>query len=679
MRRASAALVVLAFTACSKQTPASIPPTASTDATTPAADATTDATASPPAPRTLEADTPSTTVAGNTFIAPAHWTISVSGPATILAAPEGDSKLAIVDVQASDADAAVAKAWAAFAPAMKWKQIVRTEAPDRDGWTKLTSYGYDVPPNEARRVGARAAFANGMWTVVLIDVADATAERRGSQLGTALGQLLPKGGAIESFAGKQAHRLDATRVAALTKFVEDARVLLGVQGVGLGLVDHGEVVFAGGFGVRALGKPAKVDADTRFIVASNTKAFTTLMLAKLVEQNALTWDSTATSLLPSFALGNADTTAKVQVKHLICACTGMPRQDLEWLLEYAKLTPEGAMRALAGMQPTTAFGELFQYSNVMAAAAGYIGGHVLYPKLELGKAYDKAMRTQVFDPLGMKSTTFDFKKAMTGNFAMPHGFDIDLKPAIGGREIDASIVPVRPAGGAWSTVNDMLAYVRMELAEGVLPSGKRYIAAEPLLARRAPQVAVAKDLSYGMGLMVDTRNGVAVVSHGGDLPGFHSDMFWIPEAGVGAVILTNSDRGIPLRGAVRRKLLEVLYDGKPQAEAELAKGDENFRATHATERALITVPADAEVAAALAERYVNPALGSITVVRKGKTTVFDFGEWKSEVASRKHPDGSVSVFTISPGVAGFEFVVGSGADKTLVLRDAQHTYEFKAG
>jgi hypothetical protein len=59
--------------------------------------------------------------------------------------------------------------------------------------------------------------------------------------------------------------------------------------------------------------------------------------------------------------------------------------------------------------------------------------------------------------------------------------------------------------------------------------------------------------------------------------------------------------------------------------------------------------------------------------------MFDFGEWKSEVASRRNPDGTTSFITISPGVSGFEFVVGSGAKKTLTTRDAQHEYTFESG
>ena len=174
-----------------------------------------------------------------------------------------------------------------------------------------------------------------------------------------------------------AHPLDEERVAKLAEFITTAQQKLGVPGVSLALYQNGAMVFAGGFGVRELGKPAKVDGDTKYMIASNTKALATLMLAKLVDQKKIGWDTPATQLLPSFKLGDADTTSRVQVKHLICACTGLPRQDMEWLFQFAGVTPAGVMATLATMQPTTKFGELFQYSNPLAAAAGFIGGHVL--------------------------------------------------------------------------------------------------------------------------------------------------------------------------------------------------------------------------------------------------------------------------------------------------------------
>jgi len=340
------------------------------------------------------------------------------------------------------------------------------------------------------------------------------------------------------------------------------------------------------------------------------------------------------------------------------------------------VTPQGALATLATIQPTSKFGEMFQYSNLLAGAAGFVGGHVAYPNMELGAAYDQVMRTRVFTPLGMASTTFSFKRALSGNHATAHAPDIDGKPAHAVMDINYSIIPLRPAGGGWSNVRDMLKYVRMELDEGKMPSGKRYISRDTLLVRREPQVPIGKDVTYGMGLMVDTKYGVPVVRHGGDMIGYHSDMIWLPQQNVGAVILTNADPGWALRGPFRRKLLEVLFDGHAEADADVAAGAKSFFEQLAADRKLLTVPADATQSAKLAAHYANDALGDITVSHPGGATVFDFGEWKSEVASRVNPDGSLSFITTAPGINGFEFVVGSGPKRTLIVRDAQHEYVF---
>jgi CubicO group peptidase (beta-lactamase class C family) len=623
----------------------------------------------------LKADTPKTTALGNTFIAPAGWSVTTRGPATMVEAPEGDSRIVIVDVKAATADAAVAAAWAAYQKP-KWSLKVATDRPDKDGWSRRRNYTYETSPNERRDVFAGTLFANGVWTVVLYDMAQATGEKRGAQVALIFDKLLPKGYSRESFAGRKAKRLDPARIAKLTKFIEDGQKATGVPGVALGLVQDGKVVYSGGLGVRELGGTAKVDGDTLFMIASNTKGLTTLLLAKLVDEGKISWKEPVTQLLPQFKLGNADTTKRVLVEHLICACTGLPRQDFDWIFQFKDVTPDGALATLATVQPTSKFGEIFQYSNLLAGAAGFTAGHVLYPQLELGAAYDKAMQTQVFDPLGMKSTTFDYAKALSGNHSNAHAPNIDGKPAIAVFELNYSIIPLRPAGAAWSTINDMLKYVSMELANGALPDGTRYISKGPLLARRDAKVPIGKDEVYGMGLMVDSTYGVPVVHHGGDLVGFHSDMLWLPEQQVGAVVLTNGDPGWLIRSGFSRKLQEVLFDGRPEADADLAAAARNFYAQIAAERKTLVVPANAQDVAKLSKHYKNAALGGLEVQRAGTQTLFDFGEWKSEVASRRNPDGTTSFITISPGVSGFEFVVGSGAKKTLTTRDAQHEYVF---
>jgi CubicO group peptidase (beta-lactamase class C family) len=161
------------------------------------------------------------------------------------------------------------------------------------------------------------------------------------------------------------------------------------------------------------------------MAGANTKGMSTLLLAKLVDEKKLDWDEPVTKVYPDFKLADNAVTRQIEIKNLICACTGMPRKDLEWLFEYKKLTPESTFRLLNGMKPTSKFGEVFQYSNLMASAAGYIGTHVYEPAAEPDKAYDRAMEKEIFKPLDMRNTTFDMEKAQHGDFASPHSDDID--------------------------------------------------------------------------------------------------------------------------------------------------------------------------------------------------------------------------------------------------------------
>lgn len=627
----------------------------------------------------LAVDTPGTTVDGNSFVAPAGWTLRRSGPVVVLTTPEDGSRIALIDAgPTKDADTAVAAAWLAYDAQAKRPIQRSSDRARRDGWDQIRSYAYDVPVGEGRRISAQALRHGDRWTVAIYDMANEVGAKRESQVDLVFQRLWPKGYQRESFAGKTAHKLDPSRVGTLVQFMEDARRQFDVPGVAIGIVQDGKVLFAGGLGVRELGKPEAVDADTLFMIASNNKALTTLLLAKEVDAGRFGWNTPVTGLLPSFRLGDADTTRKVLVKHLVCACTGLPRQDMETIFNSESMTPESIMATLATMQPTSGFGELYQYSNSMAAAAGFMGGHVLYPDMELGAAYDKAMQGQVFDPLGMTSTTFDFARALGGNHAAPHARDVDGRTARVDMDTLHRVVPSRPDGGSWSNVNDMLAYVRMELAKGRLPDGSRYIGQDALLARYAQQVATGGDSGYGMGLKIDRSWGIPVVNHGGSESGYRSDMVWLPEHGVGAVLLTNADSGVALRYPFRRRLVELLFDGKPEAAENVSVQAKRLNESVAVERSRLTVPADPVLAGRLARLYRNAALGDIKVLKDGGTVTLDFGGWKSDVATIDNRDGSFTVATISPGNGGYEFIAfDKRPGRSLVLDDDQHEYVFE--
>jgi CubicO group peptidase (beta-lactamase class C family) len=630
-----------------------------------------------PAASSVAADTPSKTPHNATFVLPAGWSQKAEGAAMILTPPEADgSRIAIMDSSAKTADEAVAEGWKLLKLSPKF--LVANDGAPRDGWEQRRFYDYDVPANAKRAVFAAAFRRGAKYTVLVGDVDQAIAEKRASQFGKINQRLQPADYKRETFKGRTAHKFDDKRLKQVSDFVEHMRDEYDVPGVAIGIVQDGKTVMAKGFGVRALGKPDAVDADTRFMIASNTKALTTLMLAKLVDAGKLDWNAHVTDVYPAFKLGSADTTKQVLVKHLICACTGLPRQDYEWLFEGEKQTPETVMSTLATMQPTSGFGELFQYSNPLAAAAGFIGGQIANPGSELGQGYDKAMQSLVFDPLAMHDTTFDYAAAQTGNYASPHGYDIDHTVRVMGMGLNDTIRASRPAGAAWSTVDDLLKYVQMEIRKGTLPDGKRYIGEAALLQRRQPQIALGVDRDYAMALMVDKSDGVTVVDHGGDMDGFHSNMMWWPEQKVGAVILTNADEGYMLRGPFKRRLMEIMFDGEPQA---LATADANAKANKASwdaQRKLLQYPADASALAGLAPRYHSDALGDIVVTSKDGKAWFDVGAFKSEVTTSPQTDGSIAFVMIDPVAAGF-LLVRADVDgkRRLIARDGQHEYVFE--
>jgi len=631
----------------------------------------------PQAGERVAADTQRVTPGGATFTVPAGWSIETGRNMVVLTPPETDTHIAIVDAQAADAQAAVAAGWAAYRPEAKRPVKLVTPRPAREGWDERQVFDYETSPNERVVVQVMALRAGANWTTFIIDGTDPTVEKRGAPINLIFGSLRPKGYQRESFAGRKAHPLDAARIAQMKEFVETSMTELGIPGASMALIDGSKVVYQGGFGVRELGRPEKVDENTLFMAASNTKGMTTLLLAELVDEKKIRWDEPVIDVYPAFKLGDADTTKKVLVKNLICACTGLPRQDLEWLFEFKNATPESELTLLGTMQPTSKFGEVFQYSNLMATAAGYIGAHLVYPNKELGAAYDEAMQEKIFDPLGMKSTTFDYARALAGNHASPHGDDVDGKPAVASMAFNYSIWPARPAGGVWTSAADLAHYVQNELNQGTPPDGKRLVSAENLLARRAPQIATGEDSTYGMGLSVSRRYGVPVVSHGGSMAGFKSNFYFLPDSGIGAVLLTNSDNGEMMLGPLGRRLLEVVFDGKPEAAADVAAQAARHKAELAKDRERLVVPADPAQVASLAKRYTSKELGELAVLNQDGVVTFDFGEWKSTVASRKNDDGTISFITIDPGTDGFEFVVGEKAGKRLlVIRDGQHEYTF---
>lgn len=629
----------------------------------------------------LAADSPQTTGTGATFTAPMGWSLESRPGVIVNVAPEADVRLAVVDVRKADtADEAAKLAWSAYRPDFARPVKVSGARAPRNGWDVRGVIDYEVSPSEKLVFQAYALRAGDSWTVLLLEGAEATMDKRGAAIDLVYLSVRPAGFTRETFAGRKANRLDAVRIAQIEDFLRASMDALKIPGVGLALIQDGRVVYEGGLGVKRIGSPEPVDAHTLFMVASNTKGMTTLMMSTLVDEGRLNWDQPVTQVYPAFRLGDDATTARVRIRDLVCACTGLPRKDMEWIFNTPRDTrPKQVFPLLAATQPSTGFGEVFQYNNLITTAGGFISGQVAHPGQEVGAAYDAAMKERVFAPLGMNDTTFSFDTALAGNHASPHDLDPDGQAVTGHNDTAWSIVPYRPAGGAWSSAHDMARYAALELTKGILPDGRRLVSEANLLERRNHRVSTGENRWYGMGLFDDQTDGVSVVTHGGSMPGYMTNFYVLPDAGIAAVVLTNSDTGNSLLAPFMRRLLEVVYDGKPEAEARVAsaaKADQEARA--AARKRLDLVPATADLAQ-LAGTYESPELGRIRVEKSASGVKFYFTDWSSPMAARHNDDGTLAFITLEPGVQGVPFVVdNSGGQHRLKIHDSQHDYVFVA-
>ncbi|WP_265570241.1 serine hydrolase domain-containing protein [Sphingomicrobium nitratireducens] len=628
-----------------------------------------------------EAEAAKVTDGGTRYAVPEGWSETVAGDIVTLAPPEADSTIRLVEVgEAANGKAAIAAAWMAASPDFERPVAVEREVPTSNGWDEAYVTAYTIPPAVGRGAQAVALRKGERWTVLLADLAIATASKRGAQIGEINAAIAPTAYEKESFAGKEARAIDTAFVTEFRDWLKASMDALQVPGVAYALIGKdGAILHEEGLGVRDLASGAPVDPDTLFMVGSNTKGMTTLMIASMVEDGLIDYDAKVIDYDPDFRLGSAETTDKVLVRHLICACTGLPRKDMEWVIN----TPADAGAGwtydlLAGTEPTSGFGEVFQYNNVIAAAAGYVAGHVLYPDLDRGAAYDKAMDERVFGPLGMDSVTFKVDEAIaSGNAALFHGLDGDGKAVTIEAGPNRSIYPVRPAGAAWADIGDFASYVANELTEGVRSDGTRVFAADAVTGRRVHSIPIGKDAWYGMGVMSANMNGVPATFHGGDVFGHHSQYIALPDAGVAMAILTNGTSGSTLYSAAMRKFVEMVYDAK-ELKADEAIEEAVKNSKEGLERFWSKlVPVDADRGDALLGTYEETALGRATLVKEGEDYWIRLPSFSSKVMLREHDDGTASVVLTDGMWRGVALLIGDAdGQPTLTLDDSQHKYRY---
>jgi CubicO group peptidase (beta-lactamase class C family) len=381
------------------------------------------------------------------------------------------------------------------------------------------------------------------------------------------------------------------------------------------------------------------------MIGSTTKALTSLMMARLVDQGKMAWSTPVTSLLPGFSLADAAVTRQLEMRHTVSASTGMPRRDIDFLFRTEGVTPEDRMAEMRSMSPTTGFGETFQYSNHLVAAGGYAAAQAFTQdlgqpdsaKFSLQQAYELAMEELVFQPLSMSATGLEAPSGSEN--AEPHGLDFEGNCVPLDPTLERFVSSVAPAGALWSTAIDLAKYIQLELNQGQSATGEPLLRPDSLAERSKPGIKITADFSYGLGLFRENHHGLLVLGHGGNTLGFSSDLYFLPEQGIGAVLLTNRRNTNLFLAAVRQKVFELLFDAPPSASQMVAAAQRS--AADTLQRRQARVQNGSNAAPWLAEltgQYRSAELGPLSISVRNDVVWAQFQSWQSPLGTEIAPD-----------------------------------------
>ncbi len=329
----------------------------------------------------------------------------------------------------------------------------------------------------------------------------------------------------------------------------DQKIRLGMKefaipGAAVAVFYNGQE-FVRGYGVTQVNGGRQVDANTAFLTASVSKPVTGTAAMRLVDLGKLDLDAPVTRYIEDFqAPAGAE---EVSVRQLLNHSAGWDGDDQfdtgegdDALAKYV----EAIHRLLPQQTPV---GLTFAYNNAAIGVAGRVIEKIT------GETFESSVQSLVLDPLGMTRSSYFLSQLGKGNVAMPHAVKNGAAVAMP----EWLLIPrdQNPFGGLVASVADLLAFARFHLGNGRAANGKRVmseVALRSMWSQPGPGGTLILDLK-GMGVAWSIRptiEGVSVVEHAGDWPGYHPFLMTVPEKQFAMVLLNNSDGGTQLRSQI---------------------------------------------------------------------------------------------------------------------------------
>lgn len=340
--------------------------------------------------------------------------------------------------------------------------------------------------------------------------------------------------------------------AAIDAAFDDAVARYHLPGLAVGVVHDGRIVYTRTSGELAAGTGKKIDNDTLFKIASNSKAMTAAVLARLVDAGKLKWDDPVVKHLPAFRMYDPWVSREMQVRDLLVHNSGMGAGagDLMLWPEPNAFTRADVIKGLAYLKPVYSFRSRYAYDNTLYIVAGEVAAAVG------GAPYEELVRRELFQPLGLtRCQVGTWNRDQVGNVAQPHSRRDDRDVVVNGDDEMIGAIPMAAAGGIRCSLNDMLKWTQMWLMPdrfGRVKNGKFWLSQAQRdavwtaqmtmpLSKRMRDWDDSHYSAYGYGWRLTDVDGTQKVSHTGTLSGMYSALTLLPEKKVGFVILINAD------------------------------------------------------------------------------------------------------------------------------------------
>jgi CubicO group peptidase (beta-lactamase class C family) len=344
----------------------------------------------------------------------------------------------------------------------------------------------------------------------------------------------------------------------IDRLVDQTMARYDLPGMAVGVIQDGRVVHLATRGQLAVDAPEMVDADTLFKIASNTKAMTAAVLARLVQAGKLRWDDPVIKHLPQFAMHDPWVTQNMQVRDLLIhnSGLGLGAGDLMLWPEPNQFDRAAIIAGLAHLKPVTSFRAGYAYDNLLYVVAGEVAAAAA------GKPFNQLLREEIFTPLGMtRCQAGDWSPSAVGNVAQPHYRNASGN-VVGRRDGDwEADFPSMAAGGVRCSLNDMLRWSQVLLDPSLVPGWLEADQRRALWTAHMPMPISTRlrdwdnthFLAYGYGWRLSDMDGQWKVAHTGTLSGMYSSLALLPDRRNAAVILINGEGE-----AARTTLMQAL-------------------------------------------------------------------------------------------------------------------------